>query len=258
MAGHLLTVERAIAVLGVFTIERRQWGVSDLARALDLDKSQVHRIVATLASRGFLVADPVSRRYNLGPRIVTLGRVAEQSSFARAVLSGLAKTCHASALFCQADGAFYRCMAAVNGPGVLAATITGVQIPGYGGGASGDVIFANLPLSQAREMLGEVLVRSDGTPGESWEELATRYENIRRDGVAVSFGEYDRRVAAVAAPVIVEGTVVGSVSVLAPRDELNEEAIGPIASAVKAAAAKLAHLYAEGTLEAADAPAVAL
>lgn len=177
-SAQLLTVDRAMQVLGVFTIHSRQWGISELARNTGLDKSQVHRIVSTLALRGFLVADPVSRRYALGPRLVTLGRVAEQSSCARAVLSGLARTCHASALFCQADGGFDRCMTAVNGPGVLAATITGEQIPGYGGGASGDAIFAHLPESQAREMLRDVLSRPDGFPGETWVQLTARYEEV--------------------------------------------------------------------------------
>lgn len=233
-------------VLNMFTLQSRQWGVSELARETGLDKSQAHRIVATLAARGYLVADPVSRRYGLGPRLVALGRVAEQTSFARTVLINLARVCHASAVFCQPDGAFYRCVAAIDSPGVLSATIVGEQIPGYGGGATGDVIFAYLPEDEVREVFGRELRHADGSPGEGWERLLKRYEEIRRTGIAVSFGEYDSRVGAVAAPVLVKGAIIGSVSVLAPRQEMRD-VVELMSKAVMEAAGELIHLYEMGT-----------
>lgn len=245
-SAPLLTVDRALQILNAFSLDSRQWGISELARETGLEKSQTHRMVATLAARGFLIADPVSRRYGLGPRLVALGRVAEQTSFARTVLLGLARRCHASAVFCQPEGAFYRCVAAIDSPGVLSATIVGEQIPGYGGGATGDAIFAHLPEEQVRELLGRELRRPDGTPGESWEQLLKRYDEIRRSGIAVSFGEYDPRVAAVAAPVVVEGAIIGSVSVLAPRQEMRD-VLELISAAVMDAASRLVRLYAAGT-----------
>lgn len=246
----LLTVDRAMQVLNMFTLQSRQWGVSELARETGLDKSQAHRIVATLAARGYLVADPVSRRYGLGPRLVALGRVAEQAPFSRTVLITLARVCHASAVFCYPDGAFYRCAVAIDSPGVLSATIVGEQFPGYGGGATGDVIFAHLPEDEVREVLGRELHHADGSPGESWEQLLKRYEEIRRTGIAVSFGEYDSRVGAVAAPVLVKGAIIGSVSVLVPRQEMHD-AVELMSRAVMDAASELIHLYETGVSTAA-------
>ena len=148
-------------------------------------------------------------------------------------------------MFCQPDGAFYRCVAAIDAPGVLSATIVGEQLPGYGGGATGDVIFAHLPEDQVRELFGRQLVRADGSAGESWEQLLKRYESIRAAGLAVSFGEYDSRVAAVASPVLVQGAIIGSVSVLAPRQEMRD-VVEMVSAVVKSGAEELAHLYSTG------------
>src|SRR5690606_6214634 len=105
----------------------------------------------------------------------------------------------------------YRVVAAVDGPGPLRYTsVVGDRYPGRGGGASGDVIFAFQSEEQLRLLFG-----ADVLP-----ELLPRYERIRADGWAVSYGEYDPRVTAVAAPVLTQGGVVGSVAVLGPREDV--------------------------------------
>src|SRR5882757_4339146 len=87
--GYLQTVDRALRVLGAFSADTTSWGVSELARFLRLDKSGVQRSLATLALRGFLVADPVTRRYHLRPALIGLGRLAEESDATLAQLRGL-------------------------------------------------------------------------------------------------------------------------------------------------------------------------
>ena len=54
-------------------------GIADLAREVDLNKSTVHRYVATLAALGFLQQDVETRKYRLGPRVVDLGFAAINS-----------------------------------------------------------------------------------------------------------------------------------------------------------------------------------
>lgn len=56
--------------------------------------------------------------------------------------------------------------------------------------------------------------------------------------MAISLGVHDHRVAAVAAPVLVEGAVIGSVSVLAPRHEMRDDVLESVTTKVIAAAAK--------------------
>ena len=241
--GQLLTVDRALRVLGEFSDTAIEWGVSDLARAIGLGKSQTQRILSTLAAAGFLQSRPVTHRYFLGPRLVTLGQLASQSSFVRPLLGGLAIECGESSVFCQPDGPNYRCTAAADGPGPFRyAMNVGQQFPGYCGGAAGDAIFAHLPAEHVRQLFAQQLERDDGEPGEAWNSLNRRYDHIRKVGTAVSFGDYDPRVVAIASPVMAQGAVIGSVTVLGQRDELVPK-IEPITAAVRKAADKLNDLY---------------
>jgi IclR family transcriptional regulator, KDG regulon repressor len=69
-------VARTIDLLLCFSIERPEWGVTELATALPMTKSRVHRILRTLEERGFLHKNPVNRKYRLGLRAFELGTVA--------------------------------------------------------------------------------------------------------------------------------------------------------------------------------------
>jgi IclR family transcriptional regulator, acetate operon repressor len=248
-AGYLQTADRALQVLGAFTADRPEWGVTDLARSLELDKSQVQRLLATLARRDFLVANPDTRRYRLGPALVALGRLAEQSDgvlrLVRPALARLAQRCGESAVFSVPDGNRYRCAAAADGPGPLRYTsIIGDIFPGYGG-ASGHAIFAFYPEAELRAMFGETIERTTATTAGSLGELLTRYAEVRRRGWSVSDGEHDARVMAVAAPVFDRGAVVGSLTVVGPRESLAGH-VDRLAHEVCEVARELGQLFSAG------------
>jgi IclR family transcriptional regulator, acetate operon repressor len=71
-------VDRALAILGVYSPTRGEFGISELSRELGLTPSTVHRIVRALVSKGFLSQDPDTERYRLGPAAMVLGQVAQQ------------------------------------------------------------------------------------------------------------------------------------------------------------------------------------
>ena len=50
------SVRNAVRVLKAFTSTHREWGVSDLARHLDIGKSTVHRLLVTLTDEGADIA----------------------------------------------------------------------------------------------------------------------------------------------------------------------------------------------------------
>ncbi len=54
-------------------VERHQpVGVSELARALGLDKSRVYRLLLTLKAKGYLEQDLATRKYMVGPKLIAL------------------------------------------------------------------------------------------------------------------------------------------------------------------------------------------
>ena len=66
-------IDRALRILLLFAEQKRELGISEIADALSLQKSTVHRAVLTLKERGFLDQNPVNQKYWLGIRTFTLG-----------------------------------------------------------------------------------------------------------------------------------------------------------------------------------------
>lgn len=52
--------------------------LSELARGCDLNKATAHALLTELTGTGFLLRHPEEKRYSLGPRLVPVGRAAEQ------------------------------------------------------------------------------------------------------------------------------------------------------------------------------------
>ncbi len=77
---------------------------AELAQAADVSQATCHAILATLTDAGYVVRDPASRAYSLGPALLGLGDAAERSfpevQLARAELDALAietgLRCHAA------------------------------------------------------------------------------------------------------------------------------------------------------------------
>ena len=71
----ILSVEKAIGILSLFSFSQPRWGISEIAKAMGLPKGTTHNLVSTLTSAGFLQQDPETRRYSLGPKLFTLGSI---------------------------------------------------------------------------------------------------------------------------------------------------------------------------------------
>ena len=67
------SLERGIAVLELLDREQRDMGVREIGRRLDLSPTIVLRLLRTLCDAGYVMQDPVSQRYGLGYRTLSLG-----------------------------------------------------------------------------------------------------------------------------------------------------------------------------------------
>jgi DNA-binding IclR family transcriptional regulator len=73
MARVLRSVNNALAVLESFSVERPEIGVTELSHTLGLGKSTVHRLLTSLASRGYVRKNPETERYRLGFKAFGVG-----------------------------------------------------------------------------------------------------------------------------------------------------------------------------------------
>jgi len=68
-------LERALDILDCFNFQNRELSLSDVVDRTGLNKTTVKRLIANLATRGYLQQDPQTRKYQLGMRLFELGGV---------------------------------------------------------------------------------------------------------------------------------------------------------------------------------------
>lgn len=71
------TVGKAIALLDLFTVERPEMKLSELARLARFDKATTYRLLVVLARHGFVEQDAETRAYRLGGGLSRLARIRE-------------------------------------------------------------------------------------------------------------------------------------------------------------------------------------
>lgn len=199
------TVDRALLVLQVFLAKGNDLGGLEIAATLELDKSVVHRILATLVRRRFLEQDHITRKYRVGLRVWELGRLyvssaqLEELAMERltALLADLPYTAGALGVL---DGAQIVVLTCVRGAGPFNITLEpGVRLPAALT-ATGRAMLAYLPGEELESLSADLLAEqrqhsSIPSLGDLHKELA----RIRKQGFATNRGEYFPGVGTVAA-----------------------------------------------------------
>lgn len=227
-------IERALQVIYYVADPHRgrksDFGVSEIARGLDLSKTVVHRILTTLVAVDFLVVDPETRRYRLGPGAVIVGHAAlEQINpyrVARPYLEKIAEaTGETTTLSIRRAGQRVYIDQILSEREVRMSVQVGDASPLHAGSPA-KAILAAIPKGEADEYLDhqDALVRFTPQTIVDRVTLEADLETIRRLGYAVSYGERQADAFSVAAPILqAGGSVFGAISVCGPAQRFDDE-----------------------------------
>ena len=213
-------LSRGLAVLVALSAPdaaREGLGVGELTQAVDGDKSQLSRVLGTLAEQGFVERDPVTLAYRLGWRLFAMATsVAETRLLTlaparlRRLVSELGESAHLSV---RQDAGVLTLLSE--------SPASTLHAPGRVGGLA--------PL--ATTSAGRVLVcdlSDDELAALGLTEAAEAIARVRDDGFAIVREEFEPGLVAAAAPIRdASGRVVAAVNVSAPRfrfDDRLEEA----------------------------------
>jgi DNA-binding IclR family transcriptional regulator len=216
----LQTVDRALEILLSFSEFRSSWGVLELAEEYGLTKSTAQRLLAALATRGFLRADPQTRRYSLGPAVWRTAALWERSgglaALADPFLLTIAQASARTALFAVPDGTYVRCIAVVDGVAgpTRAHPFLGELYPANAGATSRAHFAFMEPAERTAMLSGRPFARYSGLTQVDESALTSLFDETVETGYAYSEGEYDAGTRALAVPVFGGPRPVGSLSIV--------------------------------------------
>jgi IclR family acetate operon transcriptional repressor len=230
-------VDRAITILQLIAREGEA-RVSDLARALGVNRSTAFRILATLEQRGMVVQDGERGAYHLGSGVVELAAAATReglplTAVARPLCEELAAEVGETVNIAIFDGEAVISVDQVLGSATLTSVNwIGQRTPAHATSA-GKVFLAYMsPDERARHLDRGLPAFTDHTITDP-ALLERELEVVRRRGYSTTNEEHEDGLAALAAPIFDSmGSVVAAVTVSGPAFRFRPDRIGDIAAAV--------------------------
>ena len=241
------TVVKAFQVLELLVQANGQMSVTKLAARTGLQKSNVHRLLATLGALGYVhhgdskLYEPSLRIWEMGQQVYARLSIA---SAARPYLRRLVEQTGESAHLAILDRSeiVYIDKVETANP-VRAYTVIGGRAPAYCT-ASGKVLLAYEPMETVRAVAGTMRRQTPETIADL-KGLTKELARVRDQGYAINLGEFRPNVAALAAPVqLATGKVIAVVGISGPLDRLRPRKIKSLASTVVAAAQTIARIMA--------------
>jgi DNA-binding IclR family transcriptional regulator len=215
----------------LFSVERPEWGVSEVSKALDFPKSSASAMMSALAEQG-LLRRTSERRYRLGWQIMAMSKVLlattgfheEARRAMEYLVSVFGETVHLAAL--ERGQVIYVDKMQGTKAVQVAVTAVGNKFSAHAS-AVGKAILAHRPWEEVVEILEREGMRAR-TPNTitTLEEFREEMERVRKQGCSYDREEGLMELSCVAAPIRNHtGEVVASMSLSVPtyRFEVNRE-----------------------------------
>jgi len=248
--ARVRSVDRALALLDLFGERTDSWGVSELAQRTGLSKASVFRLLQSLTAHGYTARDG-SHRYVLGMKPLLLARALLRRhgvvEVARPRMETLARRTGESVVLTVDGTDGVVCLAAVDSTQPLRLSVQVGHVTPYHAGATGKVHLAHLPPERQQRVLARRLVRYTPRTVTDPGALRRQLAEIRRRGYAISRGELDSGVAAVAVPVPgPDGALVAVLSLAGPASRFTAARLPALLAETRQAAGEIARALAAG------------
>jgi IclR family KDG regulon transcriptional repressor len=202
----LTTITKAGAVLDLFTSERPEWGVSEVADALGTPRPNAHAVLATLVEIG-LMRRTADSRYRLGWRLLALSRVLVESvdfrALARRRMARISESSGATLHLAVLDGPQVMYLEKTSGRhgSAIAATGVGLRWDAHCS-AVGKVLLADHEPAEAAALLDRAgMARRTARTITSLRDLGRELDVVRVRGYALDDQEGLDGVCCIAAPI---------------------------------------------------------
>lgn len=225
--NNVRSINRALQILKCFNWNEREFTLTEIANKLDLPKSTVTRLLATIESEGFISKNIKTNHYKLGNTIYYLGLIAKESmdlrQISNQIMEEICRTTKETVNLYLLENLEKVCFNQIESPLAIKRYVRIGERSPIWYGATGKVILAYLDEKVWYEMAKHLKSYTEKTivdPHEFIEEL----EKIRNRGYAVSVGEKESDVGCVAAPIFDDScNVIGCTSISGPTYRFPED-----------------------------------
>jgi IclR family acetate operon transcriptional repressor len=240
-------INRTFAVLELFRDLGRELGISEIAAALGLSASTVHRIVRALVDRGYLAQNTSTERYYLGRASVLLGQAANLGlglDRAQSVLEHLREETGESVNLGVREGGEMIVLMHRESPQPLRfSQEPGSRLPVYATSMGKVTLAHGESIAAEIDGLEKPLRPLTSNTIVSVEKLTKELETIRRQGFSVDNEEALPGVRCIAAPILsASGLPVGAVAIQGPSVRMSRVRLKSLAPLVRSAAEELARM----------------
>ncbi|MBN1372511.1 MAG: IclR family transcriptional regulator [Anaerolineaceae bacterium] len=234
------SLNRVVRILESFSQERPELGVREVARLVELPSSVTGRLMLAMKDLGVLSQNPMTRAYSIGPRVLTWAGTYLSTCDIRIVaypyLDELHQATHETISLYILDGGDRVCIERLESTQNIrfVAPRVGRRLPLHAGSA-GKVMLAYLSEAAREELLvkGPLEALTERTIVDPTQ-LRVELEKIRRQGYAVSFGEWILDASGVAAPIFDRnGEVLAALTISGPTQRFQGDVLPEYIEKVK-------------------------
>ena len=231
------SADRVLRLLETFGPAERDLTLSEIADRMQLPRSSVHRLLATLSARGYVERDPQNHRYSLGVRLFEVGSNVIHGrglhAAAHPVLEKLTMTTGETSHLAVSSGTEAVYVYKLDGP-------SAIQMPSRVGGRApghatsiGKVLLAWGDADGRRQILSRPLKPYTRHTIVDGKKLSAEFDTVRSRGYATDLEEFEDGLRCVAAPVFdMADRVIAAVGIAAPAKRLNRDAMPRVIEAV--------------------------
>jgi DNA-binding IclR family transcriptional regulator len=237
----LSTVDHALSVIE-YLADRDEAGISEISRDLGLAPSTTHRLIASLASREYMVQNPKTKRYRLGIKIFQLGSsVSNRFGIRQAALINMEKLAIESGetvnlgILDRTNVIYLEKI--LNDDPIRIELQVGHAVPAHCTGL-GKAILAYLPPDKLQSLLTSIQFekRTKNTISNG-DVLQAELIKIRKRGYALDHGELIEGIHCIAVPVFSQNnSVVAAISIAGPSFRMDSRRVKELVPLIKRAA----------------------
>ena len=235
----LQSVQHGLQILHLFTIENPVWGITEIANALQMNKSSVSRLVSDLTAEGFLQKE--GNKYSLGFSLLSMSGVItshleihrESKDILKKLVTDLGESAHVAIL--EGNEITYVQKVECTNPVPLISSI-GKRNP-VSCTSAGKILLAFQKKNIIESIIAEGLPQMGPNSQTDPEQLTYQLRQIKEQGFSICIDEMHDNVISIAAPVSdYTGEVIAAMSVVGTRERIQNHKINRFSGKVKEAA----------------------